>query len=45
MNAEQHYWLIHQEIRELHKKKGADYGADNDPFCNLRAAGEFGMLA
>lgn len=41
--AEEHYWKIHDEIKELHRKKGADYGTDDDPFANLRAAGEFGL--
>jgi hypothetical protein len=28
---------------ELHARKQQDYGADNDPFYNLRAAREFGI--
>ena len=43
--AEDHYWAIHEEIRELHKRKGADYGEDADPFANLRAAEAFGFPA
>lgn len=45
VTAEQHYWKIHEEIRELHKAKGADYGAEGDPFANLRASAEFGVPA
>lgn len=41
--AEEHYWEIHEEITNLHKKKGADYGSDTDPFANLRAASEIGL--
>ena len=43
MNAEQHYWNIHEEIGNLHRKKGADYGSQDDPFANLRAADAFGI--
>lgn len=45
LSAEEHYWAIHEEIRELHKTKGADYGTDEDPFNNLRAAEGFGIPA
>lgn len=41
--AEEFYWEIHDEIKELHRKKGADYGTDSDPFANLRAAEDFGL--
>ena len=41
--AEEHYWEIHEEIKNLHKAKGADYGTVQDPFDNLRAASDFGM--
>ncbi len=43
--AEDHYWRIHEEIKELHRKKGADYGTDEDPFGNLRASEGFGIAA
>jgi len=42
-SAEEHYWEAHEEIKALHKKKGADYGTQNDPFNNLRAAETFGI--
>ena len=45
MNAEEHYWKIHEEIKALHKKKGEDYGEDLDPFANLRSAEAFGLPA
>lgn len=43
--AEEHYWAVHEEIRALHAKKGADYGRDKDPLANLRAAEDFGFPA
>lgn len=33
------------EIDALHTKKQADYGADNDPFANVRASTEWGVPA
>jgi len=41
--AEDHYWAIHEEIRELHKRKGADMGKPNDPLANLRASAAYGV--
>lgn len=43
MNAEAHYWKILKEIGDLHKRKGADYGSEEDPLANLRAAEAFGI--
>jgi len=43
MDAEAHYWKIHEEIKALHRSKGADYGSADDPFANLRAAESFGI--
>lgn len=34
-----------EEINEMHRKKQADYGSDNDPFANIRASELFGMPA
>lgn len=34
-----------KEIASLHDKKQADYGRDQDPFANVRAADEFGIPA
>lgn len=31
------------DILELHAKKQADYGTDEDPFANVKAAQEFGV--
>ena len=33
------------EIRELHARKAADYGDDDDPFANIRASEQFGVPA
>jgi len=34
---------IIQEIVDLHDKKQADYGKENDPFSNVRASEDFGI--
>jgi len=34
---------ILDEMRQLHIKKGADYGTDNDTFSNMRDSQEFGI--
>jgi len=34
-----------EEILELHDRKQQDYGADNDPFANVRASTEWGVPA
>jgi hypothetical protein len=31
------------DIQNLHRKKAADYGSDEDPLANIRAAEEFGI--
>ncbi len=33
------------DIKELHNRKQADYGRDDDPFANIRASEEFGIPA
>ena len=43
MTAEEHYWKIYEEIRELHKTKGADVGKPEDPLANLRASADYGV--
>lgn len=43
MTAEEHYWKIHDEIKELHKQKGSDVGKPEDPLANLRAAADYGV--
>lgn len=45
MTAEDHYHKIFDEIKNLHKRKGADYGSDSDPFFNLRATEGYGISA
>lgn len=36
---------IVEELILLHEKKGADYGSEEDPLGNLRAAEKFGIPA
>ena len=39
---------FHEELKKLgllHDKKQADYGADGDPFANVRASEDFGIPA
>ena len=31
------------EIREMHDRKQADYGRENDPFANVRSSVEWGV--
>lgn len=33
------------EIHDIHVRKGADYGTDEDPFANIRASTRFGIPA
>jgi hypothetical protein len=37
------YLALLDEMRELHCRKAADYGAGADPFANVRASVEFGV--
>jgi hypothetical protein len=39
------FLAILEEMRELHQRKAADYGADEDPLANLRASEDFGIPA
>lgn len=32
------------ELQDMHDKKQADYGADHDPYANVRASEDFGIL-
>jgi len=36
---------ILEELRELHERKGADYGTDEDQLANIRASEGFGVQA
>jgi len=40
--SEKFYQLL-KEAGELHDKKQNDYGAENDPFANVRASEDFGI--
>lgn len=39
------FLAILDEMRQLHVRKAADYGADEDPLANLRASVDFGIPA
>ena len=42
--AEKFHALL-REMGELHDRKQADYGTDDDPFANVRAASDWGVPA
>ena len=31
------------ELQEMHDRKGADYGRDEDPYANVRGSADFGV--
>jgi hypothetical protein len=39
------FHAVLDEMRALHDKKSADYGAGEDPLANVRASAEFGVPA
>lgn len=41
----QRFLGVLNEMWDLHRKKGEDYGADHDPFLNVRNSEAFGMPA
>lgn len=41
--ASERFHTLLKEIGELHDKKQADYGRDNDPFANVRGTEEWGQ--
>jgi hypothetical protein len=41
----QGFLAILDEMRELHLRKGADYGRDDDPFANITASEQWGIPA
>lgn len=41
--ADKDFIAILDEMRALHEKKSADYGADEDPYANINASAEFGI--
>ena len=43
--ASSRFHEILESLGELHDKKQADYGLDNDPFANVRASQSWGMPA
>jgi hypothetical protein len=42
-HSSERFHQILKEIGDLHDMKQADYGSDNDPFANVRAAEDFGL--
>lgn len=45
LEGDPRYLALLDELRVLHLKKTADYGTDEDPLANLRAAERFGIPA
>ena len=45
INVNDPFERVLNEIRDLHNKKGADYGTTEDQFANVRASTHFGMPA
>lgn len=45
MKGDPRFHQLLKEIGELHDKKQADYGRDDDPFANVRASSEWGVEA
>ena len=43
MKGDPRFHELLREIGALHDKKQADYGSKEDPFANVRSAGEFGI--
>lgn len=39
------FLAILDEIRDMHERKGADYGTDRDGYANVRSSEEFGIPA
>lgn len=38
-----HFYAIMDELKELHRKKGKDYGSEADPFANVSSSEDFGI--
>lgn len=45
MNIDPRFLQVLREIEELHAKKNADYGRDEDPYANVRASEDWGIPA
>lgn len=43
MEGDARFHAMLRELGELHDKKQADYGSDEDPFANIRASEEWGV--
>lgn len=43
MDSDARFHALLSEIGELHDRKQRDYGKDDDPFANVRAAQDWGM--
>ena len=43
MNGDPRFLAALEQIRQMHIKKGADYGTHTDTFANVRASEEFGI--
>ena len=43
MKETDQFYAIISDMADLHRKKGADYGTDEDPLANLRATSGFGI--
>lgn len=45
MTGDARFHALLREIGELHDKKQADYGREDDPFANVRASADWGVPA
>lgn len=45
MNGDQKYLALLDEMKELHLRKSADYGRDQDALANIRASEQIGIPA
>lgn len=43
LKGDPRFFALLQQLAELHAKKAADYGQDQDIFANIRASQEFGV--
>jgi hypothetical protein len=45
MTGDPRYLSLLEEMADLHRRKAADYGSDEDPLANIRASEEIGIPA